>query len=77
VYKHLKSAIRQRLVEYEPGTREKNEKRVRTNGAATGGFLPKPWTVFKNNPEIGLEARYIDPFTGKKMVMRRHNRGRG
>jgi hypothetical protein len=72
VYKHLKSSIKQRLVEYEPGTREKNEKRVRINRAASGGFWPKPWTVFRNNPEIGSEARYTDPFTGKKMVMRRH-----
>jgi len=76
VYKHLTAAVRLGLVMYEPETREKNQKRVLPTKATTPGFLPSPWKVFKNNPEIGPEARYVDPLTGKRKVLRREERER-
>jgi hypothetical protein len=71
VYKHVKPAVRHRLLEYESGTREKNVKRLLARTDASDGFLPTPKMVFKNNPEIGAVSRYVDPFTGKKRVIRR------
>jgi len=85
VYKHARRAVRHRLVEYEPGTRECNLKRLTARADYNHGFLPRPRVVFDHNPDIGLEARYVDPFTGKTLVMRRthsesheekHQRGR-
>jgi hypothetical protein len=73
VYKHVKAAVRQRLVKYESGTRERNVKRVLPRDDAMGGFLPSPRLVLKNNPEIDNNVRYVDPFTGtwKKVGKRR------
>ena len=70
VYKYLKPAVRNRLLEYEPGTREKNMKLLWANTDVTNGFLPSPKSVFQNNPEIGSEVRYVDPFTGEQKAMR-------
>lgn len=72
-YKHAAQAVRHRLVEHEPGTRESNLKRLTARADTNQGFLPRPRVVFDHNPEIGLEARYVDPFTGKTLVMRRRN----
>jgi hypothetical protein len=72
-YKHAARAVRHRLVEYELGTRESNIKRLIARSDTDEGFLPRPRLVFDHNPEIGLEARYVDPFTGKTLVMRRRN----
>jgi len=70
VYKYLKPAVKNQLLKYETGTREKNVKLLWTNTDVTGGFLPSPKSVFQNNPEIGPEVRYVDPFTGKQVIMR-------
>lgn len=65
VYKHAKSAERRRVVEYEAGAREKNEKRLWARDDVTDGFLPKPALVLKENPDIGTEIKYVNPFTGE------------
>lgn len=70
VYKHVKGAVQRQVLEYEPGTRKKNEKRLRAREDGTEGFLPKPALVLKENPEIGKEVEYVDPFTGEAMVLR-------
>ena len=75
-YKHVKLAARRKLLNYEPGTREKNVKRLLARADSIDGFLPSPISVFKDNPEIGPEARYIDPFTGAKKLIRRSTRRR-
>jgi hypothetical protein len=36
---------------------------------ANQGFLPKPAVVLKNNPEIGKEIEYVDPFSGETMLI--------
>jgi hypothetical protein len=64
VYKHVKPAVKHNLIEYESGTRERNEKRLLARKEASG-FLPHPRLVLKRNPEIGRKAKYVDPFTGK------------
>jgi len=71
VYKYLKVASKKRLIGYEPGTREKNVKRIRPleNGPQT--FLPSPHSVLKRCPEIGEKVKYFDPITGKRKVVRR------
>jgi hypothetical protein len=77
VYKHMKPALRHRLLEYESGTRERNLKRVLASTSASRGFLPSPISVFKNNPDIGSEAKYVDPFAGKCRIIRRKTRSVG
>jgi hypothetical protein len=64
VHKHKKVAVKQKLIEYEPGTREKNVKRVVARNEAVS-FLPHPRQVLKRNPEIGRKVKYVDPFTGE------------
>ena len=64
VYKHIKPALNHKQIEYESGTREKNEKRLLACNQASG-FLPHPRLVLKRNPEIGRKVKYVDPFTGK------------
>jgi hypothetical protein len=71
VYKHVKRAVKHRLLEYEAGAREKNVKLLRANVDFNDGFLPTPASVFKSNPKIGSEVRYVDPFTGERRLMRR------
>jgi hypothetical protein len=69
VYKYLPDAIREGLVEYEPGTREANLKLVRPTENESGQFLPSPRSVMRANPEIGKAVEYCDPFTGETMIM--------
>ncbi len=71
VYKHVKSAMRNGLVEYERGTRERNEKWLLARAEPTQGFLPTPKAVLKNNPKIGRKVKYVNPFTGKWKTVRR------
>jgi hypothetical protein len=71
VYKHVKRAVKHRLLEYEAGAREKNVKLLRANVDFSDGFLPSPITTFRSNPKIGSEVRYIDPFTGERRLIRR------
>jgi hypothetical protein len=71
VYKHLKIAERRRLIKYESGAHERNLKRVLPIEHEMGRFLPHPHSVLKHNPELGEKVKYIDPFTGKRKVVRR------
>jgi hypothetical protein len=70
VYKHIKPALKHKLIEYESGTREKNEKRLLARKEASG-FLPHPRSVLKRNPEIGRRVKYIDPFAGQWKKIKR------
>jgi hypothetical protein len=69
VYKYLPEAVRQDLVEYEPGNRATNLKLVRPSDNETGRFLPTPITVLRANKEIGTDIRYCDPFTGELILL--------
>jgi energy-coupling factor transporter ATP-binding protein EcfA2 len=64
LYKHIKDAVKSKLIEYESGTRERNEKRLLARKEASR-FLPHPRLVLQRNPEIGRKVKYVDPFTGK------------
>jgi hypothetical protein len=70
VYKRVKGAVLRRVLEYEPGTRERNVKRLLARLDTTEGFLPKPAVVLRANPEIGKDVEYVEPFTGETMVIR-------
>jgi len=69
VYKYVKSATRTGLVEYEEGTRERNVKRILACEHESGRFLPSPRRVMRDNPEIGSELSFIDPFTGARQTI--------
>jgi hypothetical protein len=71
VYKHLKAAVRHRLVKYEAGTRERNVKRVLACDEVATGFLPSPRLVLKNNRGIGRKVKYVDPFSGLRKTLER------
>jgi hypothetical protein len=71
VYKYVKSAAKSGFLEYERGTREKNVKRVMARPEESGRFLPTPSLVLKNNPGIGREVKFVDPFTGYWETIRR------
>ncbi len=64
VYKFVKRSLRRKLLEYEPGTRERNVKRIRAREGLAGRFLPSPKNVLERNPKIGKEVKYVDPFSG-------------
>lgn len=70
VYKYVPRAVSKGLVEYEPGrAKEANLKRVLAIDDGAEVFLPRPFSVLKDNPEIGKEVEYVDPFTGIEMVI--------
>jgi hypothetical protein len=70
VYKYVSKAVSKRLVEYESGpARESNLKRILAVDGRAGGFLQSPFTVLRDNPEIGKAIKYIDPFTGKETII--------
>ena len=70
VYKHLKSAVRRKLIKYQKGTRERNLRPIIARANA-GHFLPSPPSVLRRNPAIGKEVRYVDPFTGRRKKVTR------
>jgi hypothetical protein len=74
VYKFTKIAIRQRLIEYESGTRLWNQKRLLLGPISSSSFLPDPLFVFRKRRDVGDVVRYIDPLTGKKRILRRRGR---
>ena len=76
VYSHVKTAVRYGLVQYEPGTRSFNEKRLLATEDSPGAFLPRPRVIFDAAPELGADVRYVDPFTGKPFVIRRKLKSR-
>jgi hypothetical protein len=71
VYKHLRKAIKNHLVKYEDGTRERNVKRVLPIDHGVGRFLPSPRSVLKHHPELGDKVKYVDPLSGKWKAVRR------
>ncbi len=71
VYKYLPRAEEAGLLKYEQGTREKNVKRVTANPDQPGVFLPTPRNVFTNNPDMGAEVRFIEPFVGGELILSR------
>ena len=62
-YKFVRMAAEHGLVEYEPGTRERNVKRVLATDRAAGDFLPSPRKVLEHFGESSVE--HIDPLSGK------------
>lgn len=74
VYKYLKGASERGLLKYEGGTRERNEKRILANDDPNG-FLPPPGRVFRENPQIGKGARFVDPFSGEWRSLLRSRSG--
>jgi hypothetical protein len=71
VYKYVKSAVKNGLVEFEEGTREKNVKRLIARLGNSGRFLPSPLRVLRDNAEIEDEVSFVDPFTGSWQTIRR------
>ncbi len=71
VRKRAKSAVKNRLAEFEPGNREKNVKRLVARDDATKKFLPTPRQVLKHHKDIGRKIKYVDPFNGTWKVVRR------
>lgn len=68
-YKYIHSALKHGLVQHEPGTRERNVKRLVPAGDGTKPFLPRPSRVLKHFPELRDEASYVDPLTGDDAVV--------
>jgi hypothetical protein len=70
VYKWLKRAANDGLVAYEPGTQQKNQKLVLPGPVRNLRFLPSPERILEKRPDLGDRVRYVDPITGKRMVIR-------
>jgi hypothetical protein len=71
VYKYAKIAEKQNLVQYESGTRLHNQRRLLPGLISRPSFLPDPNLIFRKCKEVGDEVRYLDPLTGKEVVMQR------
>jgi hypothetical protein len=71
VYKYAKEAAAAKLIDYEPGFRVWNVKRLLPGIVSSPGFLPDPQLIFHNCPETGKDVSYLDPLTGKAVVLRR------
>ncbi len=70
VYQYLRVAAEHEKIEYEPGTRERNQKLVLPTDAGRIGFLPPPITVLRNRTDLPRIIKFLDPFTGKSMLAR-------
>jgi hypothetical protein len=71
VYKYVKEAQSRNLVDYEEGFYRFNQKRLLPGAILHPGFLPDPKLVLRKCRDLGEEARYVDPLTGKVVVLRR------
>jgi hypothetical protein len=71
VYKYVKEAQSRNLVEYEEGSHVWNRKRLLPGMVSRPGFLPAPDFMLKNCKGIGSQVRYVDPLTGKAVVLKR------
>jgi len=69
VYKYVKFAEKQKLVQYESGSRPFNQKRLVPGLISRSGFLPDPSLIFQSCKQCGDGVRYVDPFSGKDKVM--------
>jgi hypothetical protein len=66
-------AVKQQLVEYQPGTFPQNKKPLLPGAARHATtFLPDPRLVFRERPDLGEEVRFMDPLSGKSKILRRN-----
>ena len=70
-YKHVRSAAKQKLIQYEPGTKEWNVKRLLPADKRANTFLPPPEQVLQNVKGLPRSVEFLDPLTGE---LRRVNR---
>jgi hypothetical protein len=73
-YKFVKAAAEHKLITYEPGTKEKNVKRLLPGAKTTSRFLPSPRRLIQDVKELGPSLEYVDPITGEVKTL---VRGRG
>jgi hypothetical protein len=71
VYKYLRKAVKNHLVKYEAGSRERNLKPILPIDQGVSRFLPSPESVLRHHPELGHKVKYVDPLSGKWKVVRR------
>ena len=71
VWKYVKAASKSGVVEFEPGTREKNVKRIIAREDDSGRFLPSPRAVLENNAAIGQAIKFVDPLSGAWQTIKR------
>lgn len=70
-------AVKQKLVEYEPGTYPQNKKPLLPGPAERPTrFLPHPRLVFQARPELGEVVKLISPLTGQELTIRRGKPGK-
>jgi hypothetical protein len=73
VYKYVKQAAEEKLIEYEPGTHRWNEKRLLPGLVPRSSFLPEPALILEKCAGIGDEVRYVDPLNGKEVLLTRND----
>jgi hypothetical protein len=65
-------AVKQKLVQYKPGTYPQNQKPLLPGPAEHATkFLPEPRLVFQARPELGDVVKYVCPLTGEALFRRR------
>jgi hypothetical protein len=69
VYKYLDPALQHKLIKQIPGSRQSNQKLLEPEPGAQSGFLPSPKQVLKTIDGVGHEARYVNPLTGKVVLI--------
>jgi energy-coupling factor transporter ATP-binding protein EcfA2 len=65
VYKYVRLAAKHGLVKFEPGTRERNIKRLLPTDETVGDFLPNPKRVLEHIGRGKGKTEYVDPLTGE------------
>jgi hypothetical protein len=75
-HKWRAKALRQKLIEYRPGTYPNNRKPLLPGSALhPTTFLPDPRLVFRGRQDVGEKVRWLDPLTGGEKVLRRRAMG--
>src|ERR1700733_3485443 len=65
-------SVKQKLVQYKPGTFPQNQKPLLPGPAEHAtAFLPDPHLVFEARPELGKVVKYTCPLSGEHLIMRR------
>ncbi len=70
-YKYLKAAEERGLVKRVVASSRRDNIKPYVPGRVAAKFLPSPQTVLDANAELGRDARYHNPITGKRVVLRR------
>ena len=71
-HKWRAEAVKQKLVQYKPGTYVQNKKPLLPGPAEHAtAFLPDPHLVFEARPELGKVVKYTCPLSGEHLIMRR------